>query len=156
MAALANVPELLAPTLGFIGAALGAGSTGVRAKELAILRTSGLQGCDYCVRAHSIVSLDVGLSLDEVRSLRQEMDIDEAFPDEAERALIAWIDANAGATGPIADEVYERARAHWSEHSLVELSVTIGATLFLNRFATGFQLPISAEVMTRLESAGLQ
>jgi AhpD family alkylhydroperoxidase len=154
VAALANVPEMVAPTLGFIGAALGAGSTGLRPKEFAILRTSALQSCQYCVGAHTTVALDVGLLPDEVRALRGEIAIEEAFSDDADLALIAWIDANAGATGPISDDVYERVRRHFAEHTLVELSITIGATLFLNRFATGFELPTSPDVTTRLASEG--
>lgn len=155
VAALANVPEMVAPTLGFIGAALGAGSTGARAKEFAILRTSALQSCQYCINAHTTVALDVGLASDEVKALRGELELADAFSEEADLALIAWIDANAGATGPIADDIYDRAHRHWDEHTLIELSITIGATLFLNRFATGFELPTSPEVFTRLAAEGL-
>ena len=155
VAALANVPELLGPTLGFIGPALGAGSTGVRAKEFAILRTSALQGCRYCVDAHTTVALDVGLTDDEVRALRGELELGDAFDAERDLALIAWIDATAGTTGPVADDVHERVSAHWDDHELVELSVTIGATLFLNRFATGFELPTSPDVRRRLDEHGM-
>ncbi len=155
VAALATVPELLAPTLGFIGAALGSGATSPRHKEFAILRTSMLQGCRYCIHAHTAVSLDVGLSLPEIRALRGESPVETGFPDDAERALIGWIDAMAGATGPVPDDVWTDVRQHWPEHVLVELSVTIGATMFLNRFATGFELPTSAATAARLESAGL-
>ncbi|MEO7371081.1 MAG: carboxymuconolactone decarboxylase family protein [Ilumatobacteraceae bacterium] len=155
VAALATVPELLGPTLNFVGAALGPGSVSVRAKELAILRTSVLQGCRYCIHAHTAVALDVGLSTDEIRGLRGDIVLEEAFPAVAERALIGWIDALAGATGPIPDEVWEAAREHWAEHALVELTVTVGATMFLNRLATGLELPTSHLVTARLTSAGL-
>lgn len=155
VAALATVPELLKPTLGFVGAALGNGAATTRHKEFAILRTSVLQGCRYCIQSHSAVSLDVGLTADEIRALRGDVQLAAAFPDVAERALIGWIDAVAGATGPIPDDVWESARASWPEHVLVELTVTIGATMFLNRFATGFELPTSETVLERLESAGL-
>ncbi len=155
VAALATVPELLGPTLNFVGAALGAGSVSVRAKELAILRTSVLQGCRYCIHAHSAVALDVGLSIDEIRGLRGDIALEEGFPEVAERALIGWIDALAGATGPIPDDVWLTAREHWPEHALVELTVTVGATMFLNRFATGLDLPTSVAVTTRLAEAGL-
>ena len=64
VAALATVPELLGPTLNFVGTALGPESVSVRTKELAILRTSVLQGSRYCVHAHAAVPLDVGLSTD--------------------------------------------------------------------------------------------
>jgi AhpD family alkylhydroperoxidase len=156
VAALANVPELLGPTLGFVGAALGPGATSTRHKEFAILRTSALLGCRYCIHAHTTVALDVGLDDPEVRALRGEAPIEEAFPDPAEQALIRWIDAMAGASGPVPDDVWEAARSSWADHLLVELSVTIGATIFLNRFATGFELPTAAGVLERLEREGFE
>lgn len=155
VAALSTVPELLAPTLAFVGAALGPGGASTRLKEFAILRTSALQGCEYCIHAHTAVSLDVGLSLDEIRALRGEIALEDGLPVAAERALIGWIDALAGATGPIRDDVWAAAREHWAEHVLVELTVTVGATMFLNRFATGFQLPTAGHVVARLEGEGL-
>ncbi len=154
VAALAQVPELLGPTLGFIGAALGPGAAGTRCKELAILRTSALQGCRYCVHAHTTVAVDAGLTAEEVQGLRGEIPLHVAFPDEAERALLRWIDAMAGATGPITDAAWAPARQWWPDHLLVELATTIGATMFLNRFATGFELPTSPDVISRLERNG--
>ena len=156
VAALASVPEMLAPTLGFVGAALGAGAIGVRAKEFAILRTSALQGCTYCIHAHTTVALDVGLTTHEVRALRGEIAIEDAFPADRDRSLIAWIDALAGATGPVADDVFTGARKYWDEHELVEISITVGATLFLNRFATGLQLPTAPHVLERLAAEGME
>ena len=155
VAALANVPELLGPTLGFVGAALGQGAATTRHKEFVILRTSALLGCQYCIHAHTSVSLDVGLTHPEIRALRGELPIEEGFPIAKDQALIGWIDAMAGATGPVLPEVWAAARKHFAEHILIELSATIGATMFLNRFATGFELPTSAEVLDRLTEAGL-
>jgi AhpD family alkylhydroperoxidase len=154
VAALANVPELIGPTLGFVGAALGNGAATLRHKEFAILRTSALQGCQYCIHAHTSVSLDVGLSVDEIKALRGELPIEEGFPDAKDRAMLGWIDAMAGATGPVLPEVWAAVRKHFAEHLLIELSATIGATMFLNRFATGFELPTSDDVMTKITEAG--
>ena len=155
VAALATVPELLGPALGFVGQALSAGSVGPRATEFAILRTSTLQGCTYCMQAHTAVSLDAGLTPTEVRALRGDIPLENGFPSESERALIGWIDALAGATGPIPDDVWQAARQHWGEHVLIEISVTVGATMFLNRFATGFQLPTAPHVLQRLADEGM-
>jgi AhpD family alkylhydroperoxidase len=156
VAALANVPELLGPTLGFVGAALGPGAVSTRHKEFAILRTSALLGCRYCIHAHTGVALDVGLSDQEVRGLRGEVPLEVAFGDPSEQALVRWIDAMAGASGPVPDDVWVEARASWADYLLVELSVTIGATMFLNRFATGFELPTAPEVLERLERDGFE
>ena len=155
VAALATVPELLGPALGFVGPALSAGSVGLRATELAVLRTSMLQGCTYCIHAHTVVSLDAGLTPTEVRALRGDIPLEDGFPAESERALIGWIDALAGATGPIPDDVWNTARQHWAEHVLIEISVTVGATMFLNRFATGFQLSTAPQVLQRLADEGM-
>ena len=154
VAALATVPELVGPTLNFVGAALGPGSVTTRAKELAILRTSVLQGCRYCIHAHTAVALDVGLSTAEIRGLRGDIALEDSFPEESERALIGWIDALAGATGAIPDDIWITAREHWPEHALVELTVTVGATMFLNRLATGLDLPLSDHVTARLSKEG--
>ncbi len=71
-ASLAHVPELLEVALPFIGAALGPGTLGPRMKEIAILRTSALLECRYCVQSHTAVALDAGLSAGEVRALRRK------------------------------------------------------------------------------------
>jgi AhpD family alkylhydroperoxidase len=155
VAALANVPELLGPILGFIGPALGDGAVPTRHKEFAILRTSALQGCRYCIHAHTVVALDVGLSSDEVRALRGEIAVEDGFARASDIDLIRWIDAMAGATGPVHDDVWNDVRKHFADHLLVELSATIGATLFLNRFATGFELPTSPGTAERLDQEGM-
>lgn len=154
VAALAHVPELLGPTFGFVGAALGPGAATTRHKEFAILRTSALQGCRYCIHAHTTVALDVGLTSDEVRALRGELEIESIFTTPAERALIAWIDALAGATGPVPAEVWDAASAAYAPHILLELTVTVGATMLLNRYATAFELPTSEGTLERLAAEG--
>ena len=154
VAALAGVPELLGPTLAFVEAALGDGAVGGRLKQFAVLRASALQGCSFFVEAHTVVALDLGLTDSEVHALRGEGPLEDAFQSEAERALIGWIDALAGATGAIPDDVWQIARSHWPEGTLIELTVTVGATMMLSRFATGLQLPTSAATAARLDAAG--
>jgi AhpD family alkylhydroperoxidase len=153
VAALAQVPELLRPTVAFLGAALGPGAASTRHKEIAVLRTSWRQGCRYCTDAHSVVALDTGLTADEVGALRADGVLDEEFTDPGEQVLIEWIDAMAQ-PGPVPELSWSNVRAFWPEHLLVELSVTIGATILLNRFATGFELPSSPAVVERLAAEG--
>ena len=154
VAALAQVPELLEVALPFIGAALGPSAIDWRVKEIAIVRTSALAGCRYCVAAHTVVALDAGLGLLEVRALRAECDIARVFTDPRELALLAWVDAVAGG-GPIEDAPRDRLRGYWAVHEVVELTVVIAATLMLNRFATALGLPSSTATLDRLAEAGL-
>lgn len=154
VAAWAHVPELLDVALPFIGMVLGPSSIGIRAKELVILRTSALMACRYCVDAHTDVALDVGLDPTEVAALRDERPIDESFTAPNELALLKWTDAVAIGPGIVPDTVAEDMARHWQDYEIVELTMLVGVTLMLNRFATSLQLPTSDQTMDRLRTLG--
>ena len=153
-ASLAQVPELLEVALPFVGAALGPVALDARAKELAVLRTSALLDCAYCVQTHTVVALDCGLSADQVRALRGELPLDAAFADEREHAMLAWIDAVALGRGRVDAELQERATAALADHELVELTLAVAATLMLNRYCTALDLPTSLTTLARLSEEG--
>ena len=147
-ASLAQVPELLGPTLPFLGAVLGPSWIGLRDKEIVILRTSAVMGCRYCTEAHTVVALDSGLTRDEVRGLRGELPLAAAFPEPADRALVAWCDAVAHGV----DSDLEQARAGLAadDARVVELTLLVSTTVLLNRYATALALPTSPDVRDRL------
>lgn len=154
-ASLAQVPELLEVALPFIGAALGPGGLDAREKELAVLRTSALLECRYCVQTHTVVALDYGLSAQEVRALRGEQPLDAVFPADRERAMLAWIDAVALGRGPVDAAVQVEATAMLADHELVELTLAVTATVMLNRYCTALDLPTSPRTLARLAEEGL-
>jgi AhpD family alkylhydroperoxidase len=157
VASLANVPELLEPTLGFVGAALGASSISFRMKEIIIVRTSAVLACRYCIDSHTTVALDAGLTFEEVSALRtpdNQTTIDTVFMSAQERALILWIDAVAGGRGPVAPQVNDSVSAHFTGSDIVDITTTIGATMYLNRYATALQLPVNPSTIARLANEG--
>jgi len=154
-ASLAHVPDLLPAALSFIGAALGGSWLPTRTKEIVILRVSALAGCRYCTAAHTVVALDSGLSLDQVRSLRGELPLAPAFDNAADLAVIGWSDAvHAGSELDLA-AARELIAAHFEDGAVVELTVCATATLMLNRYATSLALPSAAQTLSRLASEGL-
>lgn len=153
--AMAQVPELMGPALGFFGAVLGPTSLPVRTKEMAVLRTSAVLACRYCVEAHTVVALDAGLSPAEVRALREAGSWGPAFPAPADQAVLAFIDALARGSGAVPDPVAAAASAVLPEHHVVELTLVVGTTMLLNRFCTALELPSSPETLSRLREAGL-
>jgi len=154
VAALAQVPELLETAMPFLGAALGPSGIDWRTKEIVIVRTSALAGCRYCVQSHTVVALDAGLSHDEVRALRTDLAVSDAFTDPRELALLEWVDIVAG-TGPVTDDARSTVCRHWADHEVVELTTLVGTTLLLNRFATALALPTGADTTARLATEGL-
>lgn len=153
VASLANVPELLEVTLPFLGTIFGPSALALRTKEIVVLRASVLQSCRYCVQTHTVVARDAGLGLDEVRILRDE--VDGQLDDPGEQALVAWIDAVGGPVVAPDATVTAALQEHHSPEAIVELTMLIGATLMLNRYATSLQLPTSEDTLERLRAEGL-
>ncbi len=152
---LAHLPDLLPAALTFIGAALGGSWLPTRTKEIVILRVSALAGCRYCTSTHTVVALDNGLTLDQVRSLRGELPLTPVFDDPADLAVIGWSDAvHAGSELELA-AAREQLAAHFEDGAAVELTVCATATLMLNRYATSLALPTAPQTLTRLAVEGL-
>lgn len=154
VAVLAHVPELLEVALPFIGLVLGASAIPARVKELVVVRTSAGAGCQFCVDAHSVVALDTGLTITEVRALRGELPLASAFPDVRERALLGWVDL-VSLRGAIRPADRTTMLAHFEDHQVVELTMVTAATLMLNRFCTALNVPTSPAVAARLAECGL-
>ena len=151
---LAHVPELLEVALPFIGATLGASSIPFRTKEIVILRTSVLLGCRFCVASHTPVALDSGLTPIEVHALRNEGPIETAFANNSDRVLIAWTDAVAG-NQSVPDALVDAVKANFADHQIVELTLLVGCTLLLNRYATALRLPVGESTLDRLTAEGM-
>lgn len=155
VAALAHVPEVLEATLPFLGTVLGPSALDLRTKEICILRTSARASCRYCVESHTVVALDAGLSVDEVRALRDDDGaVSDAFPTETDQALIAWCDTMVG-VGPVDAAARRRLLGVRADQEVVEITLLVATTLLLNRFCTSLDLPTSPEVLVRLANEGL-
>ena len=155
VSALAHVPEFLEAAMPFLGAVLGPSSLGERTKELVILRCSAVARCGYCTGTHTVVALDLGLHENEVRALRGEIPVAEAFAEGAERALLAWTDAVAGSPGTDAASARDALGAFYDDADVVELTVVAATTLMLTRLCTALALPVSPENTARLRAAGI-
>lgn len=157
-ATLAHVPELMELALPFIGATLSPSAVPFRTKEIVILRTSSVMSCRYCIDSHTPVALDSGLTEAQVRALRSEpgQDVTAAFVDGRDLALIEWTDAVGGGRGPVDDDTTARMVAAFADHEIVELTLLVGATLLLNRYATALRLPVGDDTIGRLAAAGFE
>ena len=148
--ALAQVPELLGPTMGFLGPVLGPSSIDLRTKELGILRVSATAECAYCTGAHRVAAADAGVTGDERRALIGEAPLEAAFDGEDLR-LLQLCDA-IGGSGPVAPGLVAAVRRDRGDHGVVELVLLASATLMLNRLCTALELPLTSATSERLAS----
>src|SRR3954471_1195357 len=124
--------------------------------DLIDIRASQLNGCAFCVDMHSKEAKIHGER--ELRIYHLPVWRESPLFSDAEKAALEWTEAltRLGPDG-ISDELYERARAHYSEVQLSELSFAVGVINLWNRLGIGFRsIPGSADEMLGLTKAGLK
>jgi AhpD family alkylhydroperoxidase len=106
--------------------------------ELVKLRASYINGCAYCVDMHTKDARAAGES--EQRLYAVPVWRETPFFTDRERAALAWAESvtDLARTG-VPDDVYQQARAEFSESELVALTMAIVAINGWNRFAVSFR-----------------
>lgn len=113
--------------------------------EFIRLRTSQINGCEYCTALHSGDALQSGESRERLEHLKswKEMHI---YSDR-EKAALAWTEAlTLIPQNEISDDFYEEMRRHFDEQELITLTIAINVVNSWNRLAISFRIP------TRLKS----
>jgi AhpD family alkylhydroperoxidase len=106
-------------------------------QHLVELRVSQINGCAFCVDMHANQLRAVGESA-------QRIDLvavwhEAPFYSERERAALTWAESvTLLAEHGVSDELYEEARAHFSEAELVDLNMVVVTINTWNRFSVGF------------------
>ena len=106
--------------------------------ELVKLRASQMNGCAYCIDMHTKDARARGESEQRLYALSAWRET--PFFTDRERAALEWTEAvTAISDGHAPDGVYERARQHFSEKELVNLTLAIVAINGWNRLCIGFR-----------------
>lgn len=110
--------------------------------ELVKSRASQLNGCAWCLDMHSKDARAQGET--EQRMYLLPVWRDAPCYTERERAALAWteaVTAMAGAQG-VDDGIYDAARRHFDEKSLVDLTLAVIAINGWNRLNVAFRTPV--------------
>lgn len=112
--------------------------------HLVYLRVSQLNGCAYCVDLHWRDALAEGVSPRKVNAVAAW---EEApFFSPRERAALGWAECLtrlAETKAPDAD--YDRARLHFGEKELIDLTYAVALMNALNRLGVGFRMAPAGE-----------
>lgn len=112
-----------------------------RLKELALLHTSQLNGCAYCVRIHVDRAREAGVSADEIAQLAtwRESGVFSA----RERAALELAEAYVRIhDGGIPDELYDRVGGILAEPEYVAVSWLLVSINAFNRIAIAGKYPV--------------
>ena len=137
-AAMAHRPSVLKTFLPLYKAVVNEGTIEPKYKELAYLRASMVNGCEYCTRAHMASSKGAGVTPEQIAAL--PFYARSPLFDEKEKATILFADrVNRGAAGIRAPELQEL-RKFYDEGQIVELILTVCMANFTNRFNDATEL----------------
>jgi AhpD family alkylhydroperoxidase len=107
--------------------------------NLAYLRVSLINGCAYCIDAHSRDLLKGGLKPEKLALVPVWREAGGLF-DAREQAALAWAETvTLVAETAIPDEDYKAAAAEFGEKELVDLTIAIGLMNLFNRLAISFR-----------------
>ena len=105
--------------------------------HLVFLRVSQLNGCAYCVDAHTQEALAAGEAPQRLYDLTVWRET--PFFSERERAALAWAEAMTRLPGgPPPEGLHDETRRHFSEQEFVDLTLAIATINALNRVGIGF------------------
>jgi AhpD family alkylhydroperoxidase len=116
--------------------------------DLAYLRASQINGCAYCVDAHSHDLIKAGVSVEKLMLLPAWHEAGSVFTDR-ERAALAWTESvTLVATTRVPDADFAAARLALSEKEIADLTIAVGLINAYNRMAISFRRePPSAPAM---------
>jgi AhpD family alkylhydroperoxidase len=106
--------------------------------DLIYLRASQINGCAYCIDMHT-KDLRAGGETEQ-RLYLLDAWREAPFYSDRERAALAWTEAVTRVTeGHVPDEVYEQARAQFSQEGLANLTLAIVSINSWNRLNIAFK-----------------
>jgi AhpD family alkylhydroperoxidase len=109
--------------------------------DLVYLRVSQINGCAYCIDAHSRDLLKHGMAVDKLVLIAAWRDASKLF-DDREQAALAWAESltHIGRTQDVPDADFAVVQAVFDEKEIAELTVAIGLMNAYNRLGVGLRL----------------
>jgi uncharacterized peroxidase-related enzyme len=131
-AAMAHRPDVLKTFLPLYKAIVNQGTVDAKYKELAYLRASMVNGCEYCTRAHMASSKPAGITAEQIAAL--PFYTRSPLFDAKEKATILYADRVTRAATTIRAAELEELRKFYDEGQIVELTLAVCMANFTNRF----------------------
>ena len=106
--------------------------------ELVKIRASQINGCAFCLHMHTRDARAKGEKEERIYVLDAWRE--SPFYSARERAALAWTEAvTLVSQTHVPDDIYEQARAEFSEEELVKLTLLVATINAWNRFAISFR-----------------
>jgi uncharacterized peroxidase-related enzyme len=120
----------------------GGSLTDVKDKELVAIKTSHLNGCDYCLGHNVDFGQTVGLSLEQIQAACTPDYAASDVLDARQKVLLRWTEAITRNTAEEDDEAFAGMREHYSDAEIAELTLMSGLFNMWNRFTRSLHVEL--------------
>jgi uncharacterized peroxidase-related enzyme len=120
----------------------GGSLTDVRDKELVAIKTSHLNGCDYCLGHNVDFGRQVGLTVEQIQAAVSPGYGESDVLDEKQKALLRWTESVTRNTAEEDDEAFGAMQLHYSDAEIAELTLMSGLFNMWNRFTKAMHVQL--------------
>jgi uncharacterized peroxidase-related enzyme len=139
---VAHRPEIFQTMIAHFEAILHTGTLPLKLKELAIVRTSQLNNCSYCLASHSRICKKLGWSDEQLIHLADYGERSDFT--HKEKVALQLAERMTRNEGPLTEEQWQEVRDVYSEGEVVELMAAIGLFNYFNRFNNLLDMEVTA------------
>lgn len=120
----------------------GGSLTDVLDKELVAIKTSHLNGCDYCLGHNVDFGQQVGLSLDVIQAAVSPGYAESDVLTPKQKAVLRWTESVTRNTAEGDDEAFAALKEHYSDAEIAELTLMSSLFNMWNRFTRALKIEL--------------
>jgi len=114
-------------------------------KELVVIKTSHINGCEYCFAHNTALGAAAGITHEQVIAISSDDYLNSDLFDKREKAAIEWAEHMTKNTARERDDVYDRIKSLFSDAEIIELSLICGMFNMINRINDTLGLEIEPQ-----------
>ena len=105
----------------------------LRIEQMVIIKTSQLNGSEYCLGHNVDLGLEAGLTPEEVAVVQSEDFAASPLLNDAQKTAVRWAEAVTNFAARDDDELFAAMQSHFTDQQIVELTVLCGMWNWSNR-----------------------
>ena len=114
-------------------------------KEMAIIKTSKLNGCGYCYAHNTALGEAAGITEEQVMAIDGDDYMTSPHLSPRERAAVLWAEHVTKNTAKDRDDVFEQVAKHFDERELFELTLVTASFNSTNRVHDSLRLELEPQ-----------
>jgi alkylhydroperoxidase family enzyme len=105
----------------------------LRIEQMVIIKTSHLNGSEYCLGHNVDLGIEAGLTCEEIDAVQRADYADSPLLNDAQKTAVRWAEAVTNFEARDDDALFAEMKQHFTEQQIVELTVLVGMWNWSNR-----------------------